>query len=275
MPLVVSQNALAFRAAISDRRSRKPQRIIETLSRKFNRFSGNLEEDKLFAGYLETSVIAKLTALVLCLSFLAFPQESGIVQPRPSADLNTSYGKKLRLPGLPNGGRIGEALYRGGQPRADGLEELKKLGITTIVDLREENPEKREWERRQAESLGMHFVSIPVDGWSPPTDKQIAQFLSLFREHPAKKIFVHCRFGDDRTGVFVAAYRMGYNQWTAEQALQEMYFFGFNGIWHPPMKAFIRNFPALLKTSPALAGTLPAIAPSNGSLEPAASPTSQ
>ena len=152
---------------------------------------------------------------------------------------------------------------------------MKKLGITTIVDLREENPEKREWERRQAESRGMHFVSIPVDGWSPPTDKQIAQFLSLFREHPAKKIFVHCRFGDDRTGVFVAAYRMGYDQWTAELALQEMYFFGFNGIWHPPMKAFIRNFPALLKTSPALAGYLPVIAPSHGSLGPAVSPTAQ
>jgi len=31
-----------------------------------------------------------------------------------------------------------------------------------------------------------------------------------------------------------------------------MYYFGFNGFWHPSMKAFIRDFPARLKTAPAL-----------------------
>jgi hypothetical protein len=31
-----------------------------------------------------------------------------------------------------------------------------------------------------------------------------------------------------------------------------MYFFGFNGFWHPSMKSFVRDFPARLKTAPAL-----------------------
>jgi hypothetical protein len=35
--------------------------------------------------------------------------------------------------------------------------------------------------------------------------------------------------------------------------MNEMYFFGFNGFWHPSMKSFIRDFPARLKTAPALA----------------------
>ena len=148
---------------------------------------------------------------------------------------------------------INAVLYRGAQPREQGLSELKKLGITTIVDLRGEDREKIRWERKHAESLGMRFVNIPVSGWSPPTDKQVVEFLSLLHSDSPQKIFVHCRFGDDRTGVFVATYRMAFEKWTAEQAMKEMYFFGFNGFWHPAMKSFVRDFPARLNSDPVLA----------------------
>ena len=166
--------------------------------------------------------------------------------------IRSAYGEKLQLDGLPNGGKINDSLFRGAQPRAEGLKELKQLGITTIVDLRGEDPGKISWERQQAQALGIRFVSIPVSGWAPPSNDQVARFLELFRENPAGKIFVHCRFGDDRTGVFVAAYRMAYDGWPAEQAMNEMYFFGFNGFWHPSMKSFIRDFPARLQSAPAL-----------------------
>ena len=166
--------------------------------------------------------------------------------------MRSAYGDRLRLPGLPNGGRVNDYLYRGAQPHAAGIQELKNLGITAIVDLRGENPTQRDSERQQAESLGIHFVSIPVSGWDPPSNEQVAQFLSLFRNNPKEKVFVHCRFGDDRTGVFVATYRMAYEGWPSTQAMNEMYFFGFNGFWHPSMKSFIRDFPARLNSAPAL-----------------------
>jgi len=162
------------------------------------------------------------------------------------------YGKKLHIAGIHNAGKISDVLYRGAQPKENDLAELKALGVTTIVDLRGEDREKTEWERKRAESLGMRFVHIPVSGWSPPTTEQVAKFLSLFRGEPQQKIFVHCRFGDDRTGVFVATYRMVIDKWPAEQALNEMYYFGFNGFWHPAMKSFIRDFPSQVKSSPAL-----------------------
>jgi len=164
-----------------------------------------------------------------------------------------AHGEKLRIPGIPNAGKITETLYRGAQPKEAGLSELKLLGVTTIVDLRGEDQEKIAWERNRAESLGMRFVHIPISGWSPPTDEQVVQFLFLFRNEPGQKVFVHCRFGDDRTGVFVATYRMAFDKWSAEQAMKEMYFFGFNGFWHPAMKSFIRDFPARLNSSPSLA----------------------
>jgi tyrosine-protein phosphatase SIW14 len=164
-----------------------------------------------------------------------------------------AHGEKLRITGIPNAGKISEVLYRGAQPREVGLSELKILGINIIVDLRGEDREKVDWERRRAEALGMRFVQIPVSGWSPPSDEQLVQFLSLLRDNPGHKIFVHCRFGDDRTGVFTAVYRMAIEKWSAEQAIKEMYFFGFNGFWHPSMKTFVHDFPTRLNSAPTFA----------------------
>jgi tyrosine-protein phosphatase SIW14 len=164
-----------------------------------------------------------------------------------------AYGQKLHIAGLPNAGKITDLFYRGAQPKEMGFSELKKLGITTIVDLRGEDRERIAWERKLAESLGMRFVNIPVSGWSAPTDEQVAQFLSLLRSEPGQKVFVHCRLGEDRTGVFTAVYRMASEKWSAEQAMKEMYFFGFNGFWHPAMKSFVRDFPSRLNSAPALA----------------------
>src|ERR1700730_17809768 len=80
--------------------------------------------------------------------------------PPPSSEMRSAYGERLRIPAIPNGGRINDHFYRGAQPRPQGLAELKKLGVTTVVDLRQEDSEKILWERRQVESLGVRFVHI-------------------------------------------------------------------------------------------------------------------
>jgi len=190
-------------------------------------------------------------ALFLVLPLHLFAQTTTPASATPT--MQSAYGQKLHIAGIPNAGKISDFLYRGAQPKEAGLPELKKLGITTVVDLRRENREKIEWERKLAESLGMRFVHIPVSGWSPPTDEQLGQFLSLLRREPGHKIFVHCHFGEDRTSVFIATYRMAIEKWPAEQAMKEMYFFGFNGFWHPAMKSFVRDFPSRLNSAPALA----------------------
>jgi protein tyrosine/serine phosphatase len=100
----------------------------------------------------------------------------------------------------------------------------------------------------------MRLVNIRASGWSPPKDDQLVQFFSLLQQLPQEKICVHCWLGDDRTGVFLAAYRMAFERWSPERALQEMYFFPFKGFWHPPMKTYVRNFPAHFSQSPAFAG---------------------
>ncbi len=180
-----------------------------------------------------------------------YAQTSQTPQP-PASSMRSGFGEKIHITGVPNAGKISEHLYRGAQPKPGGLEQLQALGITTIVDLRSEDSATRVREQKEAELLGIHFVSIPVGEFSPPTGDQVALFLSLVGEDSKETVFVHCHYGDDRTGVFAATYRMGIQKWPVEQALNEMYFFGFNRFWHPEMISFVREFPSLLASDPAL-----------------------
>jgi len=158
--------------------------------------------------------------------------------------------ERLKLSGVANLGKISEVLLRGAQPQKKGFAGLLALGITTIVNLRQPGREV-EWERKLAESLGLHFVSIPISGWSAPSDAQVAQFLMLFHDPAGQRVFVHCYYGDDRTGVMVASYRIAQQHWTAEHALEEMYSFGFHYYLYPHMESYVRKFPANFAAGPA------------------------
>jgi len=124
------------------------------------------------------------------------------------------------------------------------------MGIHVVVDLRG-SPSRAE--RDAVAKLGMEYISIPSH--CPfPSDKPWARFLEVVRENRGKKIFVHCRLGDDRTGLAVATYRIAYEGWSADEALREMKAFGFNGVHHlicPGMAEYVKGFPERLKTDPA------------------------
>ena len=81
----------------------------------------------------------------------------------------------------------------------------------------------------------MQYVSIP---WHClfPRDEVLARFLAVLRDNPGKKVFVHCRYGDDRTGMMVAAYRMSMEGWTAEEARREMDQFGYKPLVCPSLR---------------------------------------
>jgi protein tyrosine/serine phosphatase len=164
-----------------------------------------------------------------------------------------ALAEKMAVLGIKDFGKVNEYLYRGAQPKEEGIEELKKLGIDTIVDLRGERHGLMEKERAHAQSLGMRLVSIPGTGWTAPRDQQIAQFFSLVSETPRRKIFVHCWFGGDRDAMFVAAYRIAFDGWTADEAVHEMRAFHYKEFLHPNMKWYVRKFPERLAKSPVLA----------------------
>jgi len=151
---------------------------------------------------------------------------------------------------LPNFGEATTTLYRGGQPSRSGFRILAKMGINIVVDLRG----SRDSERKIVRHLGMQYVPLPWHCWFPK-DKTFAQFLTLLRKNPGKKIFVHCRLGDDRTGMMIATYRMAQEGWSAEKAEKEMEKFGFSFTHRrlicPGLSSYEEKFPQRFKTSPA------------------------
>lgn len=151
---------------------------------------------------------------------------------------------------LPNFGEATITLYHGGQPSKNGFRRLAKMGINIVVDLRG----SRNSERNTVTHLGMQYVALPWE-CSFPRDKVFAEFLTLLRKNPGKKVFVHCRLGDDRTAMMIASYRMAEEGWSADKAKREMEKFGFSfahrNLICPRLSSYEEKFPQRFKTSPA------------------------
>jgi protein tyrosine/serine phosphatase len=188
--------------------------------------------------------------LLLLAATLWFSPQNGKPVETPSHAINPhTPGNRLLNKNIPNFGQVTANLYRGGQPSPEGLQDLKKLGVEIVVDMR---GGRQESENKIADKLGMRYISIPSH--CPfPTDKPWAQFLTVIRGNPGRKIFVHCRLGDDRTGMAVASYRMADEGWTPNEAMKEMQNFGFTTIHYamcPGMARYEQAFPKRLQTSP-------------------------
>jgi tyrosine-protein phosphatase SIW14 len=163
--------------------------------------------------------------------------------------------------GLNNFQQINDHLYRGAQPSDEGFRSLAKLGVKTILDLRERAGGSRS-EARLVESLGMHYVNVPMNGFSAPTREQVSRVLALFDDASVGPVFVHCRRGADRTGTMIAIYRIGHDHWDNWRALAEAKAFKMAG-WEHLMQSFIMHYqsgaePASAPAQPA--ASMPAVA---------------
>lgn len=116
-------------------------------------------------------------------------------------------------------------LWRGGLPRKKGLQQLKAMGVRTVIDLMDEDPKK--WQEI-ATSLDNKYVNIPLRRTRPIPSESITKFLEIVQDSANRPVYVHCRSGRDRTGAMVAIYRISASQWTSERAINEMKSLGFN-----------------------------------------------
>ena len=130
-------------------------------------------------------------------------------------------------PGVTNFHQVNDHVFRGAQPSADGFKNLSKLGIKTILDLRDE-PDLVRAEQHVVEATGMRFVSIPMHGMSAPSEAQLAKALAILNDVSAGPVFVHCRRGADRTGTVIACYRISAEHWQNDKALIEAKAFGMS-----------------------------------------------
>lgn len=177
---------------------------------------------------LSSSRHATLAALVILMAL------SGMRIPAQQAGTSSA--------GIENFGKVNDNYYRGSQPGEADFEQLRRLGIKTVIDLRKDFVEKApDWAR----GAGLQYFNIPLKASRAATEEQAKYFLRLVNDPGNWPVYVHCKGGRHRTGALTAIYRITKDGWTADQAYKEMKEYDFeHGFFGGPVqqKRFVYSF---------------------------------
>lgn len=142
-------------------------------------------------------------------------------------DVQEKWAERIQLPGLPNLYKVSNDLYRGAQPTSEGMKQLEKLGIKTIVNLRSLHSDRNEMKGTTLSYEHINMTTWNVEG------KDVMRFLRIVTDPNHTPVFVHCQHGADRTGTMCAIYRITVQCWSRDEAIEEMTKggFGYHSIW--------------------------------------------
>lgn len=137
------------------------------------------------------------------------------------------WAEPVALDGVPNLHKINDNVYRSAQPTPEGIQNLEKIGIKTIINLRDFHDDKDE-----AKGIAVKRVDIPMLAWGVK-DEEVVQALKQLGNKSEGPYLIHCMHGADRTGVVSAMYRVVYDNWDKKRAIDEMRNggFGFHEVW--------------------------------------------
>ena len=145
----------------------------------------------------------------------------------PTANRPETWAQPVKLEGVPNLYRVANELYRGDQPSPQGMQNLKELGLKTIINLRSFHSD-----RGEIGDTGLAYEHITMKAWHPE-EKEAVRFLKIVTDPERTPVLVHCQHGSDRTGAMIAIYRIAVQGWSKTEAIREMTEggFGFHYIW--------------------------------------------
>ena len=150
--------------------------------------------------------------------------------PNPAGGDRSQWAKPITKPGLPNLHQVSPVLYRGARPTREGVAELARMGVKTIIDF--QTSLDRPIAEDDVSGTGIELIHIGFNAWHPEHN-DVVRFLKLATDESKQPVFMHCRHGSDRTGMMCAIYRIVVEGWTKDQAIAEMTDgdFGFHPIW--------------------------------------------
>ena len=100
---------------------------------------------------------------------------------------------------------------------------LKELGVTTVINFYQRSDSA--WlHDPKVRQIHLPFHTDRVDD----TDVIVA-LRSIRQSQELGSVLIHCKHGQNRTGLIAALYRIVYQGWSKEQALAEMRGGGFGG----------------------------------------------
>ena len=104
-----------------------------------------------------------------------------------AAQSETNYSE------LPNY-QVNEKLCREAQPYRSGIRELKRLGIKTVINLRNDNERPRA-EKAGDEKIGLRYFNVPLSNFGRPSGEKVRHVLALINAPENQPVFVHCKRG--------------------------------------------------------------------------------
>jgi len=145
------------------------------------------------------------------------------------------WGQQIIGSSLENWYKFDDKLYRSEQPDEDAMKELEAFGIKNILNLRNHHDDNDEAEGR---SLTLQHIKMNAGSI---TEQHIIKALKVIKASKGP-VLVHCWHGSDRTGTICAAYRIAIQEWSVEDAVDELVNGGYG--YH----SIYKNIPKLLKS---------------------------
>jgi protein tyrosine/serine phosphatase len=145
------------------------------------------------------------------------------------------------IPGVENYELVDPGIHRGAQPTLEGFQNLWRMGIRFIIDLRGLTEENDSPILGSIASVGpWRYAQSPMDAANINPD-QIASILKVLTTPTFRPVFFHCLCGSDRTGCVAASYRMYQDKYTVNDALAEQRKYYGNPMFQA-VTNFILNF---------------------------------
>jgi protein tyrosine/serine phosphatase len=130
--------------------------------------------------------------------------------------------------------QVEPGIYRGSDPKIKDIHRLNDKGFKAIISLRLNSQKKKE---NLCHELGMKWFHIPTGVFLTPTPDQYDQFRSIVKAPQNRPCYVACEVDMDRTGAYLAAYRMVDLNWSAKQ-IKEDFCKHHQKIWWPPFRKY-------------------------------------
>ncbi|RMF93745.1 MAG: hypothetical protein D6734_09400 [Candidatus Schekmanbacteria bacterium] len=110
-----------------------------------------------------------------------------------------------------------KVIYRSSQPDLLGFLLLKKEGIKSIINLRDD----RDDNSFLLKLLGFNYLHIKVKDRTPPSVKQVLDFISFISKSKNQPILIHCRSGKGRSGTFELLYHYLIERKPIDESIKE------------------------------------------------------
>ena len=130
---------------------------------------------------------------------------------------------------------VDTGVYRCAQPDVNAFAELEQMGIQSVLNLRYLCSDNK-----PASATGLTLLHVKMAASNCDWDK-VVESLRIIKNRKGP-IAIHCKHGSDRTGLVLALYRIVFQGWSKDAAIDELENggYGFHTIY-ANIPSFIRN----------------------------------